>query len=158
MLSNGFSCMFLCCSFAVASLMSQALKCSYLGEHTPHRKIHPPPCLFDNHPEIARFSRGLLFNRPYLPIRNVFRLGPLFFVVTHGEEEISGPLKKPRIWDINTTPSHNTNHSTFRHILYRDLLYHLSRKSDGPPSFDCQEVPRTPRQNAHTRPHRQSTC
>jgi hypothetical protein len=120
-------------------------------------ETRPPPCLFNNHPEILRFSSGFLLSAPKLPFRNLFRPGSLFFIVLHGEKEIPGPLKKPRDKDINTTTPNNINHQFFRPILYRTPSNNLSRKPDGPPCFHCEETPRPSRQNTHTRPHDQQT-
>jgi hypothetical protein len=111
--------------------------------------IRTPPCLFNNHPEILTFSSGFLLSAPKLPFHNLFRPGPLFFIVLHGEKEIPGPLKKPHDKDINTTTPNNINHQLLWPILYRTPSNNLSRKPDGPLCFHCKEMPYPSRQNTH---------
>jgi hypothetical protein len=71
-----------------------------------------------------------LFSSLNLPLRNIFRPGPLFFVVLHGEKEISGPLKKSRALVINASPHNNQIPSTFQQNLSRDRINNQSRNSD----------------------------
>jgi hypothetical protein len=112
---------------------------------THHLNTATPPCFFNNHPEIARFSSGFLFSSLNLPLCNIFRPGPLFFVMLHGEKEISGPLKKSRALVINAPPHNNQIPSIFQRNLSRDRINNQSRNSDASPRLRCRESTSPPR-------------
>jgi hypothetical protein len=108
---------------------------SYKPNTTPENR--PPPCLYDNHPEIVRFSSGILIGTPESPYCRFFRPGPLFFVVSHGGEEISMAPEAAQRYGHQHPPT-----QTSQHIIFPANSISPSQKQSNPRSRWPPEHPR----------------